>query len=55
MASVGTVLFTLKFGDMGATVSTIVVTIVVLIFGEISPKSIANNCPEQLEIGRAHV
>lgn len=26
MASVGTVLFTLKFGDMGATLSTIVVT-----------------------------
>ena len=48
MASVGTVLFTMKYGDMGATISTLVVTIVVLIFGEISPKSIANNCPEQL-------
>ena len=55
MASVGTVLFTLKFGDMGATVSTIVVTIVVLIFGEISPKSIANNCPEQLAMFAAPV
>ena len=48
MASVGTLLFTMKYGDMGATLSTIVVTIIVLIFGEISPKSIANNCPEQL-------
>ena len=55
MASVGTVLFTLKFGDMGATLSTIVVTIVVLIFGEISPKSIANNCPEQLAMFSAPV
>ena len=55
MASVGTVLFTLKFGDMGATLSTIVVTIVVLIFGEISPKSIANNCPEQLAMLSAPV
>ena len=51
MASVGTVLFTLKFGDMGATLSTIVV----LIFGEISPKSIANNCPEQLAMLSAPV
>ncbi len=48
MASVGTLLFTMKFGEMGATLSTIVVTIVVLIFGEISPKSVANTCPEQL-------
>ena len=55
MASVGTVLFTLKFGDMGATLSTIVVTIVVLIFGEISPKIIANNCPEQLAMLSAPV
>lgn len=55
MASVGTVLFTMKFGDMGATVSTIVVTIVVLIFGEISPKSIANNCPEQLAMFAAPI
>ena len=55
MASVGTLLFTMKYGDMGATLSTIVVTIVVLIFGEISPKSIANNCPEQLAMFSAPV
>ena len=55
MASVGTVLFTMKYGDMGATISTLVVTIVVLIFGEISPKSIANNCPEQLAMFAAPV
>lgn len=55
MASVGTVLFTMKYRDMGATISTIVVTIVVLIFGEISPKSVANNCPEQLAMAAAPV
>ena len=37
MASLGTVLFVRSFGDMGATLSTVVVTVVVLIFGEISP------------------
>ena len=44
MASLGTVLFVRSFGDMGATLSTVVVTVVVLIFGEISPKSIAKAC-----------
>ncbi len=33
--------------DVGATVSTIVSTIVVLIFGEITPKSIAKDMPEK--------
>ncbi len=33
--------------SIGSTVSTIVVTVVVLIFGEISPKSIAKDCPEK--------
>ena len=46
MASLGTVLFVRSFGDMGATLSTVVVTVVVLIFGEISPKSIAKDCAE---------
>ena len=38
-ASLGTILFVRLLGDMGATVSTIVLTVVVLIFGEITPKS----------------
>ena len=37
-ASIGTVLFVRHYGDAGATISTVVVTVVVLIFGEISPK-----------------
>ena len=46
MASLATALFVKSFGDVGATLSTIVVTVVVLIFGEISPKSIAKDCAE---------
>ncbi len=49
LASIGTLLFTdlLHDPDLGATVSTVVVTIAVLIFGEISPKSIAKDAPEK--------
>ncbi len=46
-ASLGTLLFVELYGDLGATISTVVVTIVVLIFGEITPKSIAKDCPEK--------
>ncbi len=46
-ASIGTILFVKLYGDIGATISTAVVTIVVLIFGEITPKSIAKDCPEK--------
>ena len=49
-ASIGTVIFVNIYGDMGATISTIVVTVVVLIFGEITPKSIAKDCPEKFAI-----
>ena len=33
--------------EMGATLSTVVITIIVLIFGEISPKTIAKQIPEK--------
>lgn len=46
-ASVATVFFVRLIGDAGVTLSTVVLTIVVLIFGEISPKSIAKDCPEK--------
>ena len=46
-ASIGTVLFVKHYGDAGATISTVVITVVVLIFGEISPKSIAKDCAEK--------
>ena len=48
-ASIGTVLFTrLLDPQRGATVSTIVLTIVVLIFGEVTPKSLAKEMPERI-------
>lgn len=47
LASIGTVLFVKLYGDIGATVSTAVVTVAVLIFGEISPKSLAKDYPEK--------
>ena len=48
LASLGTIVFTRHFGeDLGATISTVVITIAVLIFGEITPKSIANDFPEK--------
>ena len=48
-ASLGTLLFTAHFGpEYGATLSTIVMTLVVLIFGEITPKSLAKEVPERL-------
>ena len=40
-STVGTVLFTKLYAAYGPTVSTVVLTLVVLIFGEISPKSLA--------------
>lgn len=46
MASLGTLLFTLFFHNNGVTISTVVITVVVLIFGEISPKSLAKENPE---------
>ncbi|MBR4991648.1 MAG: HlyC/CorC family transporter [Clostridia bacterium] len=47
MTSVCTLLFVHLLADAGATVSTIVSTVVVLIFGEITPKSLAKEMPEK--------
>ena len=47
LASIGTLFFVSLLGDNGATVSTAVITVVVLIFGEITPKSIAKDYPEK--------
>jgi len=46
-SSIATVMFVHLYGDIGATISTAVVTVVVLIFGEITPKSIAKDSPER--------
>ncbi|MEG0391873.1 MAG: hemolysin family protein [Anaerovoracaceae bacterium] len=55
MTSVATVLFIRFYGDMGPTISTIVITIVVLIFGEISPKSLAKEAPESFAMFSAPI
>ena len=48
-ASIGTILFTQMLGaERGAPVSTIVLTIIVLIFGEVTPKSLAKEMPEKV-------
>ena len=41
--SIATVMFIKLYGHYGATISTIVVTVLVLVFGEISPKNIAKD------------
>lgn len=55
LASIGTILFVGAMGDIGATVSTAVVTVVVLIFGEITPKSAAKNSPEKFALFSAKI
>jgi CBS domain containing-hemolysin-like protein len=53
LATVATVFFTQLNASAGATIATIVITVVVLIFGEISPKTIARECPEKFAMGIA--
>ena len=47
MSAIATVLFMELYPVYGATVATVVITVVVLIFGEISPKSLAKESPEK--------
>ena len=47
-ASLATVLFVNLMGGQGVSVSTAVMTVVVLMFGEIAPKSIAKERPEEV-------
>lgn len=55
LASIATVMFVRLYGDIGATISTAVITVIVLIFGEISPKSIAKDCPEKFAMFSAPI
>ena len=55
-ASLSTLIFVRFLGDeAGASVSTVVTTIVVLIFGEVSPKSIAKESPERFAMFSAPI
>lgn len=49
--TVATVLFTTVLPENGATWSTVVMTLVVLFFGEITPKTIAKMIPERFSMG----
>lgn len=53
--TVATLLFTKLLGDYGPTVSTIVLTVVILIFGEISPKSLAKERAESFAMFSAPI
>lgn len=46
-SSISTVLFTSLMGSAGVTVSTVVLTVVILIFSEITPKTLAKESPEK--------
>ncbi len=54
-ATLATIFFVSLFPLNGATISTVVTTIIVLIFGEITPKSIAKENPEKLAIAVAPI
>ncbi|MDD7717957.1 MAG: hemolysin family protein [Eubacteriaceae bacterium] len=55
MTAVATVLFIQLYPEYGATISTVVVTVVVLIFGEISPKGLAKESPEKFAMFSAPI
>lgn len=55
-ASLSTLLFVRLLGeDAGASVSTAVTTVIVLVFGEVSPKSIAKESPEKFSMFSAPI
>ena len=54
-SALATVLFIELLGSKGASVSTAVMTVLVLIFGEITPKSIAKNSPEKFALFSAPI
>lgn len=51
--SIATVLFTGLCGSMGATVSTVVMTLLILMLGEVSPKTLAKQSPERFAMAVA--
>jgi len=49
-ASIATVFFVKHWGNIGVTLSTAVMTTLVLVFGELTPKSLAKKIPEKYAI-----
>ena len=55
LSSISTVLFIKFFAGMGATLSTIVITFIVLIFGEITPKTVAREQADNFALKTVYV
>ena len=53
-ASLAAIIFTEFLGKNGVTVSTVAMTVIVLIFGEVSPKSLAKEAPESFAMSVSH-
>ena len=49
-SSLATIIFTRLFGDGGVGISTVIMTVLVLIFGEILPKTIAKENAEKMAL-----
>jgi CBS domain containing-hemolysin-like protein len=54
-SALGTILFVGIFGKAGVPMTTLIMTILVLLFGEISPKTLAKEAPERLSMRFAPV
>lgn len=54
-SSLATVLFVALLGSKGVSISTAVMTVAVLVFGEITPKSLAKNMPEKFALFSAPI
>lgn len=49
-ATISAAFFIRHFGDIGATLSLIIITVLVLLFGDITPKSLAKENPEKVAL-----
>jgi CBS domain containing-hemolysin-like protein len=54
-SALGTALFVGFFGGFGVTIATVVITTAVLLFGEISPKTMAKEAPERFAVFSAPI
>ncbi|MCL2016812.1 MAG: hemolysin family protein [Defluviitaleaceae bacterium] len=52
-AAISTLLFVRYFGDIGATMSTVILTVIIVFFGDITPKSLAKESPEKVAMACA--
>jgi len=52
-AAISTMLFVRHFGDIGATMSTLILTVIIVLIGDITPKSLAKEAPEKFALSTA--